>query len=246
MNPLTYLGLASCVLIAATVGGLFGIGTASILLPILSYYMGVRFAVPVVGIGMIFANVSRAIFSWRSVDWKAVIAFSSAAVPTSIIGALIFVGSSPQWIGAFVGITILVLVPLRRLTNRWNVHTQLKHLPIVGGTIGMISGMGGATGPVAAPFLISYGLVKSSYLGTDGVNATLMHSIKTIVYWMNGSVNQAQLQLGLVYGAIMVLGSYLGRRLVDRLNIQTYTISIECCTLALGSAMLLQTIFHPK
>ena len=58
-------------LVAGTVGGIVGFGTAIILLPALVIVFGPREAVPIMAITAILANLSRVGVWWREVDWKA-------------------------------------------------------------------------------------------------------------------------------------------------------------------------------
>src|SRR5579862_755795 len=167
-----WFGLAVLVLFASTVGGFTGVGTAALLLPVLTIVLGARLAVPTLGMAMIFANVSRAIFSWRSIDWKVVLTYSAVAVPASAVGALLFVHFELRWVNLALAVFILLVVPLRRLAERTKHQMRLPYFAPLGAAVGLVSGIGGATGPASAPFLLSYGLIGPSYLGTDGVDST--------------------------------------------------------------------------
>ena len=237
-----WLGLGLLVLGAATLGGFTGFGTAALILPVFTLVFGARSAVPTVGLAMVFANVSRAAFSWKAIDWRVVLAYSSCAVPASLCGALMFVHFQLQWVNLALAVFILMLVPLRRLAARSKVQMRLPYFAPLGAAIGVVSGIGGATGPATAPFILSYGLVGPSYLGTDGVNSSLVHGTKTIVYALNGSLPKHDMVLGLFCGALMVAGSFLGRRIVDKVEAHAYVTAIEVCLVLLGLGMLAQAL----
>jgi len=243
MSPeLTWLLVGCSVLLASLLGGVIGFGTAATLLPILSLVLGAKTAVPVLGVIMIFSNVSRAIFSWKHIDWKAALAFSSAAVPLSMVGAFGFNQSTGKEISVFVAVAILCLVPLRRLANHLNFKVGLKHLPWVGGSVGVVTGLGGAVGPASAPFYLSYGLVKASYVGTDGFNSSLIYISKSIVYGTGGTLTQERLLIGAGLGTLTIIGSFLGRKVIDRFDASSFTHFVEAFILILGTYMLIRAV----
>ncbi len=236
------LFLLVAVLVASTLGGVLGFGTAALLLPPLTLILGVRSAVPVLGLAMVMANASRALFSWRDIDWRAVAALSLGALPLTVLGATLFVRYPTKWINVALALLILALVPLRRLANRAQVRVRLIHLPWLGAGVGFASGIGGVVGPAATPFLLGYGLLRGSYLGTDGMNSTLMHGAKSLAYWAGGSLREEHLAMGLGLGGVMVVGSFAGRRLVDRIDPERYVLLVEIFLLTLGLVMLGQAL----
>src|SRR5690606_13115818 len=51
-------------LIASTISGIAGFGGSLILLPVLTYFIGIKAAIPVLTVAQIFGNLSRAGFGW--------------------------------------------------------------------------------------------------------------------------------------------------------------------------------------
>lgn len=235
---LTLLAILFFALLAATFGGVVGFGTALLLLPVLTFAFGPRTAVTALGIAMILANASRAGFSWREIDWKAVAAYAGGGIPMSVLGAFLYVGLDAQWLGIALGALIILLVPLRRFAERRQWQVRLVHLPLVGGAVGIISGIGGAIGPAAAPFLVSYGLVRGSYLGTEALSAMLIHVMRSGVYAGHGAVTASAAVTGVGLGVVMMAGAYLGRRLVDRMDAHAHIRAIEAFMIVLGLAMI--------
>ena len=240
MDPLIWL--VPCVLLAATIGGVVGFGTGILMLPLLGAAFGLREAVPMLGIAMLFANASRAAFSWREIDWRVVGAQSLGAIPFAVLGASVFAGVHAQYLGAVVGCALLVMVPLRHLAEAKSVRIRLRHLPFVGAITGMLSAVGGATGPVSTPFLLNMGLVRGSYLGTDGVSSLFAGLAKTGGYAMQGVLPSHAWTYGVPLGAFMVGGSFIGRRLVDRLSSERFTKIVEAAVLAVAVFLIATSV----
>lgn len=239
MDPLFWL--APCVLIAATIGGVVGFGTGVLMLPLLGAAFGLREAVPMLGIAMLFANASRAGFSWREIDWRVVGAQSLGAVPLALIGASVFAGVQAEHLGALVGGALLVMLPLRRVAEARSVRIRLRHLPFVGAVSGMLSAIGGATGPISTPFLLNMGLVRGAYLGTDGFSSLLAGLSKTGGYAREGLLPTHALLYGGALGLFMMGGSFLGRRLVDHLSGERFTKIVEAAVLAIALFLIVSS-----
>lgn len=236
------LGILLLALLASTMGGVLGFGTGAVMLPVLTLVLGVRMAVPVMALAMTMTNAGRAAFSWRDIDWKAFLALAGASIPASMVGATLFVNLDTRWLDVFIAATLLLLIPARRWSTRSQYKTRLRDLPVVAGVGGFISGMGGVTGPLATPFLLSYGLVRSAFLGTDGLYSALTHATKAGVFAANGALASPVLEMGLALGAVMVLGSYLGRRIVDRLDAARYVTVVEVFLGAFALYMLIRAV----
>jgi uncharacterized membrane protein YfcA len=227
MTPEVVAGVLLLALAASTLGGVLGFGTGAIMLPVMTLVLGVRVAVPVMALAMTMTNAGRAVFSWRDIDWKAFLALAGASIPASMIGATLFVNMDTRWLDVFIAGTLLLLIPGRRWSARAHYKTRLRDLPVVAGVGGLISGMGGVTGPLATPFLLSYGLVRSAFLGTDGLYSALTHATKAGVFAANGALASPVWEMGLALGGVMVLGAYVGRRIVDRLDATRYIAVVE-------------------
>lgn len=236
------LGILLLALVASTMGGVLGFGTGAVMLPVITLVLGVRTAVPVMALAMTLTNAGRAAFSWRDIDWKAFLALAGASIPASMVGATLFVNLDTRWLDVFIAVTLLLLIPARRWASQARYQTRLRDLPLVAGVGGFISGMGGVTGPLATPFLLSYGLVRSAFLGTDGLYSALTHATKAGVFAANGALASPVLEMGLALGAVMVLGSYLGRRIVDRLDATRYVAIVEVFLGCFALYMLIRAV----
>ncbi len=242
MTPEVAIGVLLLALAASTLGGVLGFGTGAIMLPVLTLVLGVKVAVPVMALGMTMTNAARAAFSWRDIDWKAFWALTLAGMPASVIGATLFVNLDTRWLDIFLAATLLLLIPVRRVAARAKVSARLRDLPIVAGVAGLITGMGGVTGPLATPFLLSYGLVRSAFLGTDGLYSALNHAAKAGVFATSGALASPVWETGFVLGGVMMLGSYLGRKIVDRLDAARFVNVVEVFLAGLAVTMLVRAL----
>jgi uncharacterized membrane protein YfcA len=92
-----------------------------------------------------------------------------------------------------------------------------------------------------APFFLSYGLVKGAYIGTEALSTVVMHVTKLIVYRQASVLSGRSALVGLSFGPLMIAGSYIGKRIVDKLPERAFIAMIELVLLVAGGMFLLQS-----
>ena len=222
--------------VAATISGAAGFGGALLLLPLLSHLLGAKAAVPVLTVAQLLGNLSRVYLGRREVQWRPALLFCLGAVPLSVLGALLFASAPAPWLQRGIGAFLLLVVALR--------HTKLGGKPIpenalapAGAGVGLLSALAGSAGPLGAAVFLSLGLTRTAYVATEAVTAVAMHLTKTAVYGKYALLSPRSLVIGLLLGSAMWLGSWTGKRLIERLDEKRFALLVE--VLLLVSALLL-------
>lgn len=235
----TWLWILPVALIAGSVGGAVGFGSAVILVPVCSYAFGPVATVPILTIAALMGNAGRVLFSWREIDWRIVGAYSLGAVPAALIGAMLYVELDARFMQVVLGVFILLMIPAARLaqTLRWQVR-RWHFLPL-GAVMGLLSAVVGTVGPINAPFFLNFGLAGGAYIATEALGATLIHLTKTISYGRLAALDAAMVQAGVLIGAMLMAGAYVGKRLVARANPAQFRLLIEVMLAVAGMLMVL-------
>jgi len=239
IDPVLWLPLLAVALVAGTIGGVVGFGSAVILLPVCAYAFGAAEAVPILTIAALIGNLSRAAFSWRETDWPAVRMYVLGAVPFAAIGAFIFIELDAALIHRLLGAFILLMIPARRWAVRHDMTVQRWHLLPLGAVMGLLSGIVGTVGPINAPFFLAYGLVKGAYLATEALGAAAVHLTKSAVYGRFAALDLETMTYGLIIGLALVAGSWLGKRIIMRLDTPAFIRTVEVLLGVSGALMLL-------
>lgn len=212
--------------LAATVSGAAGFGGALLLLPILTNLLGVKSAVPILTIAQLWGNASRVWFGRTEIKWRPVIYFIITAIPFSIIGGLFFVDLPKRFILVGIGILLIAIVILRRLKiTRFNFGD--KGLLLGGALTGFLSGLAGSAGPLGAAFFLGLDLPALSYIASEAVTAIAMHVTKTIVYQKYALIGVQELGYGMLLGVGMILGSWTGNKIIQRLPREKFVLLVE-------------------
>jgi uncharacterized protein len=226
-------------LAGSIVGGVAGFGAGITLLPILIFLVGVRAAIPVLTVTMLFGNLARVWWSRHDVNPRVALAFLAGAVPATALGAMLYAGTTSEWLARIIGIFMLCAVPFRRLLNRSGFVVRLRHFPLVGAGVGALSSVLVATGPVATPFFLAYGLRRAAYIGTEGSCMMVLHLTRGTVFARYSLLTWDAVALGCMLGATMFFGSWVARRLLDRMSERVFLWLIEGLLVVMGLQFLL-------
>lgn len=102
--------VAATSLLAAVVGGVTGMSTGIIAIPVLAFAFGVRLAVPIITVAMLFNTLSRCVANRDYVDWRAARWYSLGAVPAAAFGAAVFAYIPADLLARGLGAFLLIRV----------------------------------------------------------------------------------------------------------------------------------------
>jgi len=152
---------------------------------------------------------------------------------------MILAGASSDWLGRAIGAFLLAAVPLRRVLTSGRLHVRAAHFPLIGGAVGLLSALVVTTGPVVTPFFLAYGLRRGAFIATEAMCAGAMHVTRGLVFARYRMISGEILIIGLVLGATMFAGAWIGRRMLDRMSDRAFLAVIEVLLVGMGLQMLL-------
>lgn len=231
--------LAAAALAASTVSAVAGFGGAAIFLPVITAVCGAQRAVPMVAVAQLVGNASRAWLNRREADWRVVGWFAVGAVPASVAGALLFSRLSGPRLTRILGAFLLFMVAWRRLGKGARAVPRPAFAGL-GAVFAFLSAIVASVGPVMAPFFLAAGLAKASYIGTDAGATVVMRIVQVAVYRKTDLLAADALLTGLALGPVMLLGSWLGKKLVDRVSERTFAALVEIGLVGSGIAFLVR------
>ena len=90
-----------------------------------------------------------------------------------------------------------------------------------------------------APFFLAAGLLKGAYIGTESAASVVMQAAKLVAYGISALLTPLTLGVGLLVTPAMIAGSWLGKRIVDRLPERIFVALIEVVLVVTGLAFLI-------
>ena len=227
-------------LVASFIAAIAGFGGAVIMLPVLVWTFSIQDAIPILTVAQLIGNLSRVVFNKRDLQWPVVWRFALGAVPAAVIGGIIFATAPAAALVRLLGAFLIAMVVYRH--TRWGKNAKLKlggFVPL-GAASGILSAVLGTVGPFAAPFFLSYGLVKGAYIGTEAMTTVIMHITKLGVYGSYSLIGINTLLIGLSIGVIMILGTFLGKKVLDKVPERIFPYIIEAVLLISGVLFLVR------
>jgi len=129
-------------------------------------------------------------------------------------------------------------VPVRRWLLARGFTIGLSGLAVVGAVIGFLTGIVASTGPINTPFFIAYGLTKGAFLSTEALGSAAIGLTKSTVFQAMGVLTSETFLMGLLVGSALMLGSWLAKRIVQRMDASQFKILLEAMMLAAGAWMI--------
>ena len=160
--------------------------------------------------------------------------FAIGVVPAATVGGIIFATAPGAALVRALGVFLVLIVVYRH--TPWGKHTRmtLRGFIPLGAAAGTISAIFGTTGPVTAPFFLAFGLIKGAYIGTEAMTTVIMHITKLTVYGSYALIGVRTLLTGIAIGAVMFLGTYLGKNILKRVPEGVFPLIIEGAMLISG------------
>jgi uncharacterized membrane protein YfcA len=231
--------LTVAALAASTLAAVAGFGGAAILLPVLVALFGPRDAIPILTIAQLVGNGSRVVINRDAVDRRIVGWFALGGIPAALIGGFLFAAAPLDALTRLIGAFLLASVAWRHIRPRPSGALGPRTFTVIGAFFAFASALVGSIGPLMAPFFLAAGLVKSAYIGTEAAATVVMHVAKLVAYGTAALLTAATVGIGLVMAPAMIVGSLIGKRIVDRLPERVFVAIIEVVLVLAGLAFVI-------
>jgi uncharacterized protein len=225
-------------LLSGTISGIVGFGASIMLMPVLMLAVGPHEAVPIMAIAALMANLGRVLVWWRDIDWRANAYYCATAVPAAALGARTLLLLDARVVEGLLGAVFFLMIPARRWLQARGMRVKAWHLTLVGAGIGFVSGMVASTGPINTPFYLAYGLVKGAYLATEALGSIAIGLTKSIVFQRFDALPPETALRGLIVGTSLMLGSWLAKGFVLRLDASQFRLLMDLLLACAGLVLL--------
>ena len=232
--------LAGGAFLASTLAAVAGFGGSAVLLNALVLVFGVRDAIPILTVAQLIGNLSRVCFNRREIDLPVVGWFALGGVPAALVGGFLFASAPLTFLTRLLGIFLIAVVVHRHAGKASALRVPLRGFAILGAAFSFLSALLGSIGPIMIPFFLAYGLVKGALIGTEALATVVMHVTKLVAYESTAILTSRSITVGLALGSIMIFGSFVGKKILDRLPEKIFVLLIEATLLIAGVGFLIR------
>jgi uncharacterized membrane protein YfcA len=239
VDPLMALGIGVAALLMSILGGVAGIGTAIGMIPVLTFTFGVREAIPIISVAMLFNNTSRMVANWDAISFRPAWWFIAGAVPASVAGAAVFANAPAEILARGLGVFLLALVVYRHAPVGRGLRVGTRGFLGVGTAHGFLASMFGGAGPFGAHFWLAYGLTRNAFVGTTALATLSINITKSITYGKFALLDVRSLLIATAIGAVMTVGAFIGGKLVARMPERAFVSLVEGIMVLAGVLLII-------
>jgi uncharacterized membrane protein YfcA len=237
---LPWLFPAGVILLAYTVRGIAGFGSALVAVPLLVLILPLPLVVPVIALLDYLGSATHGLRHREAIQWRSLLPL----LPFTLIGVLLALylfktfdaSLLTRALGGFVLVYALYSlfspVPQRRGSLAWALPGGF-----LGGLIGTLFGTGG---PFYVIYLQMQKLDKTAFRASIAAILLLDGGLRLAGYALGGFYDGHSLGLALAALPLMMLGMYLGGHIHLRLSPRRFRQAIALLLLVSGSVLLLK------
>jgi uncharacterized membrane protein YfcA len=136
-----------------------------------------------------------------------------------------------------IGIFLILMVPVRHWLARHDIKLSLWHLSLGGALIGYLTGIVVSTGPLSVPLFLFYGLARGAFLATEAASSLGLYLSKSVTFQRFGALTPDVALKGLIAGSSLMIGAFVAKRFVLRLDPNGFRLVMDGIMLAAGVSM---------
>jgi uncharacterized membrane protein YfcA len=233
------LALFVVALLAGSVAAVAGFGIGSLLTPLLATQVPLKLAVAAVSIPHLLATALRFWLLRAHVDRRLLWSFGLFSAAGGLLGALAHRWASSPVLTIVFG-AALVLAGASELTvAARKVHLTGAAAWIAGALSGVLGGMVGNQGGIRSAALLGFHTTRETFVATATAIALMVDAARMPVYlWLQGPMLAGLAVPVAIASAGCVLGTFWGRRLLERIPERVFRRLVAALITLLGLYML--------
>lgn len=220
---------------------LSGGGGSILLVPAVALLVSARSLPPVVTIASFLAGPTRMVLLWRHIRWRVVRWYLPGAVAGAVLGSWALTRIGAPWLKILIALFLVSTAWQYRLGERpRSFRMRLAWFLPVSFAVALVSGLVGASGLIANPFYLNYGLIKEELLATRAANSLAIQLTKLASYATLGILSLDIWIDGLSAGAGAIAAIWVSNHWLHRLSERHFRRLAILVMVASGVLMLWQ------
>jgi uncharacterized membrane protein YfcA len=238
-DPLIVGVLVGAALLTSIISGILGMAGGITLLGVMAALLPAPVVVPLHGVVQLGSNGTRTLAFLGHVRWFVIACFAPSLAVGVGASAWLYAGGDLPWLKPVIGAYLLFFVVWRRKAPLVKAPPSWAYV-----ALGLLAGFAalyvGATGPLLAPFFLRDDFTKEEIIGTKAACQILVHVAKLPAFVALGFAYQDHLPLlGLLLVAVIV-GTLIGKRILQRMKTETFVLLFEAVLVLLGLFLIVR------
>lgn len=228
-------------ILTSALSGVVGMGGGMALVGVMAAVLPPAVVVPLHGVAQLASNFTRTLALLRHVSWRLFAIYTPFLVGGTALAAWLWSPNALAWFKPVIGAFLLCFLVYRRVKPELRNPPRWSYAPL-GAVTGFLGVFVGATGPFIAPFFQRDDLEKESVIATKAAVQAVGHLLKLPAFLALGFDYLALTPLLAALVASVVVGTLLGRVVLERLSRRAFNALFEGTLTLLALYLLLGAV----
>ena len=222
---------------ASMVSGVFGFGSAMIVLAIGPHFLPVAESIALAAVLFLASTLTKAFLFRKHLDWKVVGTMAMASVPFAYAGALILPSLDPGIARRLLGLMILAYLGVKRFPLP---RVRLGTAGLISGSAlyGFLSGLVGSGSVIKVVMLRELNITREAFVGAMAATSVLSGIAKVTAYSQAGLLNSKLLWpiVGVIVAAVS--SAFVGRSFLREVSVRQFDVGVQILLAVAALALL--------
>ncbi len=231
-------------LIAEILGTVGGFGSSLLFVPIAAFFFDFNAVLGITAIFHLSSNISKIALFKKGVRKDLIIKIGVPSVILVIVGAILSKYVKGHWFEFLLGCVLTILSIFLLIKTNYTILPSSKNCLLGGGISGFVAGLLGTGGAIRGITLAAFNLEKNVFIATSAVIDLGVDASRSIIYAYNGYIQQKYLYLVPLLLVVSILGTYIGKHLLDFISETVFKKIVLLLVLLVGLVTIFKTVYN--
>ncbi|MEN9346888.1 MAG: hypothetical protein RLZZ77_399 [Bacteroidota bacterium] len=229
-------------LIAEILGTIGGFGSSLFFVPVASYFFDFETVLGITALFHVSSNLVKIALFRHGFDKRLFLLVGIPSVIGVVIGAYLSALAPSFWLEWTMAIFLILFSAFLLLWQKLKVSDK-PSISISSGLVsGFLAGLVGTGGAVRGIALSAFRLRMEVFIATSAFIDLLVDLSRSVVYYNNGYIHQAQWKwvFGLI--GVSILGTWIGKRILSEISEERFRVIVLYLIAGVGVATLIRLV----
>lgn len=229
-------------LVAEVLGTIGGFGSSMLVMPIAGLLLPFDQALGLTAVLHLFSNAAKMLLFRQAVSKRLLVTLGIPAIVGVLVGARLTYYLDESALGLSLGLLLVIISSFLLVKRTWKLQASDRNAVLGGLVSGSIAGVSGTGGAIRGITLAAFDLEKLVFVSTSAWIDMGVDLSRTIVYTAQGYVTSSVLVYLPVLAAASFAGTWIGRRVLNRIPQERFRVLVLVLVLAMGIVSVVQAL----
>lgn len=227
-------------LLCEILGTIGGFGSSVFFVPVAQFFYSFNIVLGITGILHVFSNISKLYLFGKSVNYRLLFFYGIPSVGFVVLGAYLTTLVSFEWAQFSLGIFLVLFSLLLLFFPTLKLPANKTNAFVSGSLAGFIAGFNGTGGAIRGISMAAFALSKETFVATSAAVDFGVDLSRSAIYIDHGYFGKDQFYLIPFLILISFTGSYIGKRLLNKIDENLFKKIVLALVLSIGTVILYQ------